>query len=245
MTGVARILVVDDELQIRRALRTNLLVRGYDVLEASTGSQAVIAATDHAPDLVLLDLGLPDLDGIEVLHGIRLHSDVPVIVLTVRDRESDKVEALDAGADDYVTKPFGMNELLARMRAQLRRTPTDALDVIDGVDDGPPTVVTAAFTVDRVVGHVSLPNGSVVRLTPKEWGIVDTLARNAGRLVTQRHLLHAVWGDGYSTETNYLRVFMAQIRKKLEPDPNRPVHFVTEPGIGYRLEGVEGIATAT
>lgn len=233
MTGLSRILVVDDEPQIRRALRTNLVVRGYDVIEASTGAQAVVSVTDHNPDLVLLDLGLPDLDGIEVLHAIRIHSRVPVIVLTVRDRESDKVEALDAGADDYVTKPFGMNELLARSRAHLRRSDPETSDA------GPSQVVTSAFTVDLAVGQVRLPDGSVVRLTPKEWGIVEALADNAGRLVTQRDLLHGVWGDTYDNEANYLRVFMAQIRKKLEPDPTRPVHFITEPGIGYRLEGAD------
>ncbi len=231
MTGASRILVVDDEPQIRRALRTNLVVRGYDVVEASTGAQAVLAVTDRRPDLVLLDLGLPDLDGIEVLHAIRIHSQVPVIVLTVRDRESDKVEALDAGADDYVTKPFGMNELLARARAQLRRPDSSVRHAET------PHVVTSAFTVDLAVGQVRRADGEVVRLTPKEWGIVETLADNAGRLVTQRDLLHRVWGDSYDTEANYLRVFMAQIRRKLEPDPTRPVHFITEPGIGYRLEG--------
>lgn len=230
-----RVLVVDDELQIRRALRTNLIVRGYDVREASTGAEAIAAATQERTDLVLLDLGLPDVDGIDVLHAIRAQSEVPVIVLTVRDREADKVEALDAGADDYVTKPFGMDELLARLRSQLRRA------AIDASDGRPAQVVTPAFTVDLVTGQARLRDGSNVRLTPKEWGIVETLALHAGRLVTQRQLLHAVWGAGYDSEANYLRVFMAQIRKKLEPHPNRPVHFITEPGIGYRLEGAEDV----
>ncbi|MEP4649079.1 MAG: winged helix-turn-helix domain-containing protein, partial [Ilumatobacter sp.] len=155
-----------------------------------------------------------------------------VIVLTVRDREQDKVEALDAGADDYVTKPFGMNELLARLRAQLRRA-----TVADGAD-GPRVVATAAFSIDLVEGRARLGDGSTVHLTPKEWAIVELLARNPGRLVTQRQVLHHVWGEHYDTETHYLRGFMAQIRQKLEPDPVRPAFFVTEPGIGYRLEGV-------
>ena len=225
----ARILVVDDEPQIRRALRTNLTVRGYDVVEAASGPQALTAVADHHPDLVLLDLGLPGLDGIEVLHGLRGWTDVPVIVLTVRDRESDKVEALDAGADDFVTKPFGMNELLARMRALLRRRRSDQLAA-------PSVVTTDRFTVDLARGVVELADGTATHLTPKEFGIVRTLARHHGRLVQQRELLHEVWGPEYGNESNYLRVYMAQIRKKLEPDPQQPRYFITEPGMGYRLE---------
>ena len=229
MADLAAILVVDDEPQIRRALRTNLTVRGYRVLEAGDGRAALTAVADHHPDVVLLDLGLPGIDGIEVLHGLRGWTNVPVIVLTVRDRETDKVEALDAGADDYVTKPFGMNELLARLRAQLRRAAA--------VQDGPPPVVeTDDFSVDLVTGHVIGRDGEVIHLTPKEWGIVACLARRAGQLVLQRDLLRDVWGPRYGDEGNYLRVFMAQIRKKLEPVPERPRYFITEPGIGYRLE---------
>jgi two-component system KDP operon response regulator KdpE len=226
------ILVVDDEPQIRRALRTNLSVRGHHVVEAGTGEAALRAVADHHPDLVLLDMGLPGIDGIEVLHGLRGWSDVPVIVLTVRNREQDKVEALDAGADDYVTKPFGMNELLARMRAQLRRkSGSTSVPEVSSVS-------TDDFIVDLVVGRVTNTAGDDLHLTPKEWGIVSTLAKQAGRLVMQRDLLRDVWGPNYGDEANYLRVFMSQIRKKLEPDPHHPRYFVTEPGLGYRFENV-------
>jgi two-component system KDP operon response regulator KdpE len=227
----ATVLVVDDEPQIRRALRTNLTVRGYRVVEAGDGAAALTAVADHRPDVVLLDLGLPGLDGIDVLHGLRGWTDVPVIVLTVRDRETDKVDALDSGADDYVTKPFGMNELLARMRAQLRRSASAAHD--GGVV---PVVRTAHFAVDLARGQVIGADGAAVHLTPKEWGIVACLAHRPDQLVLQRDLLREVWGPQYGDEGNYLRVFMAQIRKKLEPEPDRPRYFVTEPGIGYRLE---------
>jgi two-component system KDP operon response regulator KdpE len=224
------ILVVDDEPQIRRALRTNLSVRGHQVVEAGTGEEALRAVADHHPDLVLLDLGLPGIDGIDVLHGLRGWTDVPVIVLTVRGRELDKVEALDAGADDYVTKPFGMNELLARMRAQLRR------NVGGTVAPEVASVCTDDFIVDFVAGRVTNMAGDDLHLTPKEWGIVTTLAKQPGRLVLQRDLLRDVWGPEYGDEANYLRVFMAQIRKKIEPDPHNPRYFVTEPGLGYRFE---------
>lgn len=223
-----RVLVVDDERQMRRALRTNLAVRGYEVVEAASGEEALRLAADHTPDVVLLDMGLAGIDGLDVIGGLRGWTQVPIIVLTVRDRESDKVEALDAGADDYITKPFGMNELLARVRAQLRR---------GGASDERGLVSTADFDIDLGAGRV-LHDGDVVHLTPKEWGVVECLARHPGRLITQPQLLHEVWGNEYERETNYLRVFMAQIRKKLEPDPSRPRYFVTEPGIGYRLEGV-------
>jgi two-component system KDP operon response regulator KdpE len=225
----ATVLVVDDEPQIRRALRTNLSVRGYRVVEAGTGHAALAAVADHHPDVVLLDLGLPGLDGIEVLHGLRGWTDVPVIVLTVRDREVDKVEALDAGADDYVTKPFGMNELLARLRAQLRRS-------VVGHGDLAPSVSTDHFTIDLAKGQVTGRDGEPIHLTPKEWGIVACLARRPDQLVLHRELLRDVWGPAYGDEGNYLRVFIAQIRKKLEPTPERPRYFITEPGIGYRLE---------
>ncbi len=225
------ILVVDDEPQIRRALRTNLSVRGHQVVEAGTGEEALRAVADHHPDLVLLDLGLPGIDGIDVLHGLRGWTDVPVIVLTVRGRELDKVEALDAGADDYVTKPFGMNELLARMRAQLRR------NVGGAVAPEVASVRTDDFIVDFVAGRVTNVAGDDLHLTPKEWGIVSTLAKQPGRLVLQHDLLRDVWGPEYGEEANYLRVFMAQIRKKIEPDPHSPRYFVTEPGLGYRFEG--------
>jgi two-component system KDP operon response regulator KdpE len=223
------VLVVDDEPQIRRALRTNLTVRGYRVVEAGTGQAALTAVADHRPDVVLLDLGLPGLDGIDVLHGLRGWTDVPVIVLTVREREADKVEALDAGADDYVTKPFGMNELLARLRAQLRRNAA-------GNGEPAPVVRTDHFSIDLATGRVTGSDGEAVHLTPKEWGIVACLARRPDQLVLQRDLLRDVWGPAYGDEGNYLRVFIAQIRKKLEPTPERPHYFITEPGLGYRLE---------
>ncbi len=223
---MTRILVVDDELQIRRALSVNLRARGYEVDVAATGEEALARAAAQHPDLVLLDLGLPGIDGIEVVEGLRGWTSVPIIVLSVRDAEEDKVRALDAGADDYVTKPFGMNEVLARLRAALRRHHPEPTQ---------PVVVTAAFTVDLMQKTASTPVGAV-HLTPTEWAIVETLVRHPGRLVTQRHLLQEVWGPQYERETNYLRVHLAAIRKKLEPVPGQPRYFVTEPGIGYRFE---------
>jgi two-component system KDP operon response regulator KdpE len=220
-----RVLVVDDEPQIRRALATNLRARGYTVDLAEDGERALTLAADHHPDLVVLDLGLPGLDGIEVVRGLRGWSTVPIVVLSVRDGEQDKVEALDAGADDYVTKPFGMNELLARMRAAQRRANVAGED---------PVVEATAFTVDLAATRVTR-DGTVVALTPIEWALVEVLARHPGKLVTHRQLLHEVWGPTYDTETNYLRVHFANIRRKLEPDPSRPRHLITEPGMGYRL----------
>ncbi|WCO67156.1 response regulator [Iamia majanohamensis] len=221
-----RVLVVDDEPQIRRALATNLRARGHEVDLAATGEEALVVAADRHPDLVLVDLGLPGIDGIEVVEGLRGWSEVPIIVLTVRDDEADKVAALDAGADDYVTKPFGMNEVLARMRAALRRaapgTPEEAV-----VEVGELRIDLADRRLQRA--------GEEVHLTPTEWGLVEQLARHRGRLVTQRQLLQAVWGPAYETETNYLRVHMANLRRKVEVDPSRPRHFTTEPGMGYRL----------
>jgi two-component system KDP operon response regulator KdpE len=222
----ARILVVDDEPQIRRALATNLRARGYAVELADTGERALVLAADRHPDLVILDLGLPGIDGTEVVRGLRGWTSIPIIVLSVRDAESDKVEALDAGADDYVTKPFNMNELLARMRAALRRSHVP--------DDEVPVVVTADFSIDLAAKRATRGDDDVA-LTPIEWGLVEVLARNPGRLITHRQLLHDVWGPAYDTETNYLRVHFANIRRKLEPDPSRPRYFVTEPGMGYRL----------
>jgi two-component system KDP operon response regulator KdpE len=223
------VLVVDDESQIRRALRTNLTVRGYDVIEAATGEQALAAAAEHRLGVVLLDLGLPGMSGLEVLSRLRADNDVPVIVLTVRDQETDKVAALDAGADDYVTKPFGMDELLARLRSQLRRAQPGGVAPI-------PPVGNEYFSVDLNAGRVTDAAGHRVHLTPKEWGIVAALARRPGQLVLHTDLLHEVWGPQYGQEANYLRVYMTQIRKKLEPHPHNPRYFVTEPGIGYRLE---------
>jgi two-component system KDP operon response regulator KdpE len=223
---LARILVVDDEPQIRSALDVNLRARGYAVDLAETGEQGLLLAATHHPDLVLLDLGLPGIDGIEVVQGLRGWTTVPIIILSVRSAESDKVAALDAGADDYVSKPFGMNELLARLRATLRRHQPEP-EV--------PVLRTDAFVVDLVAKRVVCAEREV-RLTPIEWAILEHLVRNPGRLVTQRQLLAQVWGPQYTVETNYLRVHLAAIRKKLEPTPSQPRYFVTEPGIGYRFE---------
>lgn len=224
---MTRVLVVDDEAQIRRALATNLHARGYEVDQAESGEQALTLAADNRPDAVILDIGLPGIDGIEVVRGLRGWSSVPIIMLTVREQDTDKIEALDAGADDYVTKPFSMGELLARLRAALRR---------NAPHDESPAVCTDDFTIDLAAKRVER-NGDDVHLTPLEWGIVEVLVRNPGKLVGQRQLLQEVWGPQYESETNYLRLYLAQIRRKLEPEPSRPRYFVTEPGMGYRFEG--------
>ena len=224
---MTRILVVDDEPQILRALAANLKARGYAVDLAGTGEAALTLAQRHRPDAVILDLGLPGIDGLEVIEGLRGWTDVPIVVLSVRERESEKVAALDAGADDYVTKPFGMGELLARLRAALRRS---------APGETAPIVETEAFRIDLAAKRVVGATGEDVRLTPTEWGIVEVLARHPGRLVSQQQLLREVWGPQYATETNYLRVYLAQIRRKLEPDPSQPRYFITEPRMGYRFE---------
>ena len=230
---MTRILVVDDEPQILRALGTNLRARGFDIDLAETGEEALELAARHRPDLVIVDLGLPGIDGVEVVRGLRGWTNVPIVVLSVRDAEADKVLALDAGADDYVTKPFGMDELLARLRAALRRgAPTDEAEL--------PVVETPDLRIDLAAKRVSTAQGEV-RLTPTEWHLVEMLVRHAGKLVSQRQLLQEGWGPGYSSESNYLRVYLAQIRRKLEPDPAHPRYFLTEPGMGYRFEpGVAG-----
>ncbi|MCO8269567.1 response regulator [Actinoplanes sp. TRM 88003] len=221
---MTRILVVDDDPQILRALRINLRAREYDVEVAADGAGALKAAAAHAPDLVVLDLGLPDLDGTEVIRGLRGWTSVPIIVLSGRAEGADKVAALDAGADDYVTKPFGVDELLARIRAVTRRAhPSDA---------APGPVTVGKYTVD-LAGHTITPDQ---RLTPTEWQLLEQLLRNPGKLITQRSLLHDVWGPQYGTETNYLRQYMARLRRKLEEDPTRPRHLITEPGMGYRFQ---------
>jgi two-component system KDP operon response regulator KdpE len=223
---MSRVLVVDDEPQILRALTTNLRVRGYDVDEAATGEQALELAARLHPDVVVLDLGLPGIDGLEVVHGLRGWTEMPILVLSAREDEASKVAALDAGADDYVTKPFGMDELLARLRAALRRaTPADE----------EPMVSTDAFVVDLASKRV-IRGELAVHLTPTEWQVVEVLVRNPGKLISQRQLLQDVWGPQYRTETNYLRLYLAQIRRKLEPEPSRPRYFLTEPGMGYRFE---------
>ncbi len=233
-----RILVVDDEHQIGRTLELNLAARGYTVDLASSGELALELARRRHPDLVVLDLGLPGMDGIDVVKALRTWTTVPIVILSARDAEAAKVSALDAGADDYVTKPFGINELLARVRAALRRAAPREEHAKTVTDD---------FTVDLTAKTITAPvnaNPKVndtevaeIRLTPTQWALVEILVRNRGRLVTQRQLLQAVWGPDYGNETNYLRVFMAQIRRKLEPDPSHPRYFLTEAGIGYRFEG--------
>jgi two-component system KDP operon response regulator KdpE len=223
---MTRVLVVDDEPQIRRALSVNLSARGYDVDLAATGEEALRRAASTHPDAVVLDLGLPGIDGTDVVRGLRGWSTAPIIVLTVRDAEGDKVAALDAGADDYITKPFGINELLARLRAALRRyQPASEAAVVR----------TAAFTIDLAASK-AWRGETEVRLTPTEWQLVSLLVRNPGRLLTQRWLLQHVWGPEYSKETGYLRVYLAALRRKLEPNPSQPRYFVTEPGMGYRFE---------
>ncbi|GAA2733064.1 response regulator [Streptomyces eurythermus] len=227
---MTRVLVVDDEPQIVRALVINLKARAYEVDAAPDGRTALELAASRHPDVVVLDLGLPDMDGVEVIRGLRGWTRVPILVLSARHSSDEKVEALDAGADDYVTKPFGMDELLARLRAAVRR----AEPAGPGEDDLT-TVETEGFTVDLAAKKVHR-DGKDVRLTPTEWHLLEVLVRNTGRLVGQKQLLQEVWGPSYGTETNYLRVYMAQLRRKLEADPSHPRHFITEPGMGYRFE---------
>jgi two-component system KDP operon response regulator KdpE len=258
---MTRVLVIDDEPSILRALRINLTARNYEVTTASDGASGLAAVARDRPDVLILDMGLPDMDGTEVIHGVRGWSSTPIIVLSVWGAENQKVAALDAGADDYVTKPFGMDELLARLRAAVRRA-SPAPDE--------PVVTTPDFTVDlaakRVTRHGAGAGGSAadsraadstaadsraagsksadssaadgsadIRLTPTEWQLLELLVRNAGRLVTQRQLLQEVWGPQYESESNYLRVYIAQLRRKLEPEPARPRYLLTEPGMGYRF----------
>ena len=225
---MARILVVDDEPQILRALRINLRARGYDVDVADSGAAALRAAAGHPPDLVVLDLGLPDMEGTEVIAGLRGWSGVPVIVLSGRAGSEEKVAALDAGADDYVTKPFGIDELLARIRAVTRRLAAGSADAV-------PAARIGRHTVDLAARTVTDDDGAEVRLTPTQWGMLELLLRHPGKLVSQRQLLQEVWGPEYRNETNYLRQYMAQLRRKLEDDPARPRHLITEPGMGYRF----------
>jgi two-component system KDP operon response regulator KdpE len=225
---VTRVLVVDDDAALARALAINLKARGYDVAVAHTGREALDGLAKVHPDVVVLDLGLPDLDGIDVLHGVRGWNDVPVVVLSARTTSDEKVDALDAGADDYVTKPFEMNELLARIRAAVRR------GAAAGRGDAGLVVAAGHVVVDLAAGVVTR-DGQQVRLTPTEYHLLEVLARNAGRLVPQAQLLREVWGPAYEKETHYLRVYVAQLRRKLERDPANPELLVTEPGLGYRL----------
>ena len=248
---MTRVLVVDDEPQILRALRINLRVREYEVHVAATGAEALKMASRYPPDLVILDLGLPDLDGVEVIGGLRGWTKAPIIVLSGRADSTDKVEALDAGADDYITKPFGVEELLARMRAAVRRT---------GAAEDLPRIKLGDLVVDlaakRVTRQAAVPAGSGpaaavpagggpagaaaspddIRLTPTEWHLLEVLLRNPGKLLSRNQLLTEVWGPGYADATGNLRLYMAQLRRKLEPDPARPRWLITEPGMGYRYQ---------
>jgi two-component system KDP operon response regulator KdpE len=230
---MSKVLVVDDEAPILRTMDVNLRARGYDVQLASTGTQALALAARRHPDAVVLDLGLPDVDGIDVIRGLRGWTNVPIIILSARTAEAQKVAALDAGANDYVTKPFGIDELMARLRAALRvATPIDEAATVD----------TADFTIDLAARRIR-KQGRDVRLTATEWQVVEILARNPGKLITQRHLLEQVWGLT-DTKTNYVRVLMVAVRRKLEPDPTHPRYFITEPGSGIRFvpEGATGNA---
>ena len=220
-----RILIADDDPQILRALRITLAARGYEVVTASDGREALRLAADAHPDIIVLDLGMPGLTGIQVIEGVRGWSTVPILVVSGRSDSLDKVDALDAGADDYVTKPFAADELLARIRALARRTPT-------ATDE--PVVTFGDVTVD-LAAHLVTRGGAAVRLTPTEWRLLEVLVRNPDRLVTRETLLTEVWGPQYTTDTGYLRLYLAQLRKKLEAEPGKPRYLLTEAGMGYRF----------
>jgi two-component system KDP operon response regulator KdpE len=221
------VLVVDDEPQILRALRINLKARSFEVITAESGKQALELAARHHPDLMLLDLGLPDIDGVDVVRGLRGWTTMPIIILSGRSESRAKIDALDAGADDYVTKPFNVDELLARVRAVSRRT---------AIGDEAPVVPIGKVTVDLQSHRVSDHNGDNLRLTPTEWALLEILVRNPGRLVSQRELIRSIRGANYDDAAHYLRQYMAQLRRKLEPDAARPLHLLTEPGMGYRFQ---------
>ncbi len=221
-----RVLVVDDEPQIHRVLRPALNACGYEVLEALTGREALKMIASAAPDAVILDLGLPDIDGKEVLTQARSFSKAPILILSARDREADKIAALDAGANDYVEKPFGIGELLARLRAALRQASHGDVELTK--------VETGGLCID-LSNHIVTKNGEPVKLTPKEYDVLTTLARHAGRLLTHRQVLTAVWGPAHQEDTQYLRVFIGQLRAKIEDDASAPQIIVTEPGVGYRF----------
>ena len=231
---MVRVLVVDDEPQLLRAMRINLTARRYEVVVATSGAGALDAAARHLPDVVVLDLGLPDLDGTDVIAGLRGWTKVPILVLSGRVDSADKVDALDAGADDYVTKPFSMDELMARLRALMRRTESDTADE-PAVTIGNYTVDLAAKTVRRRPG-VPADAPEQVHLTKTEWAVLEVLVRNPGRLVSGKQLLQQVWGPAYQSETNYLRFYLARLRQKLESEPSRPKQLLTEPGMGYRFQ---------
>lgn len=226
------ILIADDDPQILRALRITLSAKGYQVITANDGAQAIAAAIDHHPDLFLLDLGMPKLNGIEVIEGIRGWSSAPILVVSGRAGAADKVEALDAGADDYITKPFAIEELLARIRALSRRVPQDESTPV--VRLGDVTIDLAAHSVTRSTGEGTRQ----VRLTPTEWQFIEILIRNAGKLVTRQTVLTTIWGTEHAEDTGYLRLYVSQLRKKLEDDPANPRFILTEAGMGYRLAGM-------
>lgn len=223
------ILVIEDEPQIRRFLRATLTSHGYKMVEAATAQEGLVQATSRLPDLVILDLGLPDMDGVEVARRLREWSTAPIVVLSVRDRENDKIAALDAGADDYLTKPFGVGELLARIRVALRHSAQIS------PEPGDPVFKTGDLQVDLARRQVLL-NGAEIHLTPIEYKLLVVLIRHAEKVVTHQQLLKEVWGPACTTETHYLRVYMGQLRRKLEADPARPRYLITEPGVGYRLK---------
>jgi two-component system, OmpR family, KDP operon response regulator KdpE len=225
---VSRILVVEDDPQLLRAMRITLHARGHEVVAVATGRKALSEAAAARPDLVVLDLGLPDLDGVEVIEGLRGWTSVPIIVLSGRTSGGDKVAALDAGADDYVTKPFGIEELLARIRAVTRRAAAP--------DGGEPAVTIGDWVVDLADRRVSGAGGEEVRLTPTEWKLLEAFVRHPGKLIGQRALLTEVWGPASTGDTSSLRLYLNRLRRKLEPDPSRPRHLLTEPGLGYRFE---------
>jgi two-component system KDP operon response regulator KdpE len=233
---VTKVVVIDDEAAICRALRINLSARSYEVKTASDGSSGLALVARERPDVVIVDLGLPDMDGADVIRGIRGWSSAPIIVLSAREHEVTKVSALDAGADDYVTKPFGMDELLARLRAAVRRA-------IPADDE--PVITTDHFTIDLAAKRVRTADGGEIKLTPTQWQLLEVLVRNRGKLVTHRQLLRDVWGPAYLTEANYLRVYVAQLRRKLEPDPPNPRYLLTETGMGYRFESDATVRTET
>ncbi|MCX5599013.1 response regulator [Streptomyces phaeochromogenes] len=227
---MTRVLVVEDDPQLVRALVINLQARKYGVDPAPDGATALRLAAARQPDVVVLDLGLPDMDGVDVIRALRGWTRVPILVLSARRASDEKVAALDAGADDYVTKPFSMDELLARLRAAVRRTETAPLAQETA------TVTTDDFTIDLLAKKATRA-GRDIRLTPTEWHLLEILVTSPGRLITQQHLLQEVWGVSQSNKTNYLRVYMAQLRRKLETDPSHPRYLITEPGMGYRFEG--------
>ncbi|HYI57551.1 MAG TPA: response regulator [Microlunatus sp.] len=229
---MTRVLVVDDDPSLVRTLEINLRARGYQVLIARDGRTALQAVADDEPDLVVLDLGLPDLDGVSVLRRVRAFTDLPVVVLSARRSSDDKVEALDLGADDYVTKPFGVEELITRIRAAMRHA---AESTTTGSAAQQESVVATPTLYLNLTEHIARKNGEPVHLTPTEWRMVETLTRRPGALVRQSDLLTEVWGPGYANQSHYLRVYVAQLRRKLEVDPRHPRHFVTELGVGHRF----------